>query len=207
MASSDSTTLILFAKNPDGIVKTRLASVLGMRAAQNVYQRLLTRTMEVVEASLFQRRLVMVANAADHDHFEQRLAQRPVLWEVGVQCQGDLGRRMRTALAGCVGEDSAALLIGSDLADIEASDLNEALLLLADADQCVIGPAVDGGYWAFGCRSSVPEVFEQVSWSSGAVYRQTTSQLDALGVSWHRLPTRHDIDRPHDLERFPSLLA
>jgi glycosyltransferase A (GT-A) superfamily protein (DUF2064 family) len=78
------------------------------------------------------------------------------------QGRGDLGERMRRALAGC--GPGPAVLVGSDIPAMTPARIAAAFALLGRHD-VVFGPANDGGFWLVGCRHRPPD-FGRVRWSS-----------------------------------------
>jgi rSAM/selenodomain-associated transferase 1 len=98
----------------------------------------------------------------------QRARRRQRLWPPGVpiasQGGGDLGQRMRRALAAC--PPGPAVLVGSDIPALDAHHIAEAFRLLGRCD-IVFGPAGDGGFWLVGARRcpSLPPLFGRVRWS------------------------------------------
>ncbi|MEX2366980.1 MAG: DUF2064 domain-containing protein, partial [Pseudohongiellaceae bacterium] len=101
-------------------------------------------------------------------------------------------------------ENDAALLIGSDCPGIDASYLHQALLLLDAGSDVVVGPADDGGYVLIGMREDRRSLFEEISWGTPAVFRQTLAKLQSAGLSFEILDSQADIDRPEDLARLPE---
>jgi rSAM/selenodomain-associated transferase 1 len=98
----------------------------------------------------------------------QRARRRARLWPrgvaVGSQGGGDLGTRMRRALAGC--PPGPAVLVGSDIPALTADHIADAFRLIGRHD-LVFGPAGDGGFWLVGARRCpcLPPLFGRVRWS------------------------------------------
>ena len=90
------------------------------------------------------------------------------LWPRGAAIQpqgaGDIGVRMRRALAAC--PPGPAVLIGADIPQLAARHIADAFRLLGRHD-LVFGPAADGGFWLVGARRSprLPPLFGTVRWS------------------------------------------
>jgi glycosyltransferase A (GT-A) superfamily protein (DUF2064 family) len=97
-----------------------------------------------------------------------RAVARPRLWPsaaaIAPQGKGDIGARMRRALAAC--PPGPVLLIGSDIPGIAPRHIADAFRLLGRHD-LVFGPAEDGGFWLVGARRSprLPPLFGKVRWS------------------------------------------
>ena len=89
------------------------------------------------------------------------------------QGRGDLGERMRWALAGC--PPGPAVLIGTDIPEMTAAHIAAAFKLLGRYD-VVFGPARDGGFWLVGTRHRPPG-FGRVRWSSPHALADTLANL------------------------------
>ncbi len=153
--------LVLFVRAPRlGVGKRRLARDIGDVAALR---------FERVMLGLLCRRL------GRDRRWRLRLAVTPDrtrrgrLWPRSVtivgQGGGDLGTRMRRALAAC--PPGPAVLVGSDLPEMRAAHIAAAFRLLGRHD-LVFGPAADGGFWLVGARRSprLPPLFGPVRWST-----------------------------------------
>jgi glycosyltransferase A (GT-A) superfamily protein (DUF2064 family) len=90
------------------------------------------------------------------------------------------------------------VLIGSDLPQLSAADLIEALDQLHRAP-LVLGPARDGGYWLIGLRQSSPQLFAGIDWGGDRVLTQTLTVAKRLHLDTALLAERADLDRPEDL--------
>ncbi|SMC26996.1 hypothetical protein SAMN02746041_02836 [Desulfacinum hydrothermale DSM 13146] len=193
--------LILFARHPaPGHVKTRLAKVVGSRAACDLYERLLRFNLGVLAD--FQRHW-----PETHIHVEVTPAERvPAFrkrfrlpWPVFAQEGEHLGRRMAHAFDRLFRRGySRVLLMGSDLWDVNPKDLQGAFRAL-DQAQAVLGPAQDGGFYAVGLRRPCPKAFETPHWGTSDVLQRTWDTLRAEGLATSLLNVRHDVDRQEDL--------
>jgi hypothetical protein len=65
----------------------------------------------------------------------------------------------------------------------------------------VIGPSHDGGYYLIGFRSDtfIADIFKDISWSTDAVYSETTRKLSEQGLNVCILPIWRDVDTYTDL--------
>src|SRR5215469_10040984 len=92
------------------------------------------------------------------------------------QGRGDLGIRMRRALASC--PMGPAVLVGGDIPGLTAHHVAAAFQVLGRCD-LVFGPAVDGGFWLVGARRArpLPPLFEHVRWSSQHALADTLAGL------------------------------
>lgn len=120
-----------------------------------------------------------------------------------VQQGADLGERMLHALhAALVEHAERVVLIGSDLPDLPASHISQALTALETAPLC-LGPTPDGGFYLLGLRQPLPHgIFEAVPWGSGEVLTRTLANCEASGLHPHLLPPWPDVDTLPDLQDF-----
>lgn len=194
-------TIVIFARAPElGAVKTRLAKSVGNEQALALYEAFLEDTCALTQG-LGARRVLAVAGAVDHPRIEHLAkSQRLAVEEQG---DGDLGVRMARAIAAHVGM-GPVVLIGSDSPTLPRAHLHRALDELM-ANDVVLGPSDDGGYYLIGARLPVPELFSDVRWSTPAVLATT---LGRLGTRSHALlPAWHDVDGAEDLVRLRTELA
>jgi uncharacterized protein len=192
--------LVLFVRAPAlGSGKRRLAREIGDVA---------TVRFERLMIALLLRRL-----AADR-RWRLRIAVTPDKarhharhWRRGIEAigqeGGDLGVRMRRALAAC--PPGPVVLVGGDIPALTARHVAAAFRLLGDHD-LVFGPAEDGGFWLVGARHprQLPTLFEAVRWSTPHALADTLGRLprrfsvgfaDLLedvddGEAYHRLAPR-----------------
>lgn len=157
-------TLVLFVREPRlGSGKRRLARDIGAGTAVNFERRMLAQSLRRLGRD--PRWTLRLAVTPD------RAARR---WPgATVQGEGDLGARMRRALAAC--PPGPKLLVGSDIPDLTAAHIAAAFALLGRYD-VVLGPATDGGYWLVGCRHRPPD-FWRVRWSSPHALADTLANL------------------------------
>jgi rSAM/selenodomain-associated transferase 1 len=172
-------TLILFGRAPRlGSGKSRLARDIGAVAALNFERLMLARSQRRFGRDRRWRlRLAITPN---------REARR--LGAIS-QGKGDLGARMRRAMAAC--RPGPVVLIGTDIPDLTAAHVAEAFRLLGWHD-IVFGPAKDGGFWLVGARHRMPE-FGDVRWSTGHALADVLANLPrSLSVGF--AATLDDVD-------------
>jgi rSAM/selenodomain-associated transferase 1 len=153
--------LIIFARAPAlGTGKRRLARDIGDVAAVRFERLMLARLLRRLGRD--RRWRLRIAVTPDRARHRRRLwpGRIPI---VG-QGRGDLGERMRRALADC--PPGPAVLIGTDIPALGSQHIAEAFRLLGRHD-LVFGPAMDGGFWLVGMRRSpcLPPLFGEVRWS------------------------------------------
>ncbi|MDH3335539.1 MAG: glycosyltransferase [Rhodospirillaceae bacterium] len=153
--------LVLMAKEPRiGLVKSRLASEIGIINAWNFYRFNLAR---ITNRLLDDRWHCWIAITPDSA--TKKRAIKTDGWKQIAQGTGDLGRRMLAPMQTL--PPGPVVIIGSDIPDINKQHINDAFRLLGKADM-VFGPSADGGYWLVGQRRRpvLLNPFNNVRWSS-----------------------------------------
>lgn len=172
--------LILFLRAPVlGTGKRRLAAEIGDLAALRFQRLMLARLL--CRLGRDRRWRLRVALTPDR----ARLAGVATVGQGG----GDLGVRMRRALAAC--PPGPKVLVGADIPALSPSHIAQAFRLLGQHD-VVFGPAADGGYWLVGVRHRPPE-FGKVRWSSPHALADTLANLSRR-VSVGFAATLSDVD-------------
>jgi len=196
--------LIIMAKAPEpGFAKTRLIPALGAEGAAQLANRLLIHTMQTASHThaFVQHELCLTPDRAQQA-FDDRFSEQTSTWRIQLQGDGDLGQRMQRAFARALSEHDAAVLIGTDAPSLTAQQLDQAAHDLAH-HEAVFVPATDGGYALIGLKQPMPELFNEMPWSTSAVMAVTQSRLQSIGALWHAYEPVHDIDEPADLIHLP----
>jgi len=192
--------LVLFVRAPRwGVGKRRLARDIGDAAALRFERAMLGLLLRRLARD--RRWRLRLAVTPDHARWRARLWPRGI--PVAAQGTGDLGTRMRRALAMC--PPGPAVLVGSDIPALAAHHIAAAFRLLGRHD-LVFGPAADGGFWLVGARRSphLPPLFGPVRWSGPHALADVLNNLPrrvSVGVaarledvddslSYHRLAAR-----------------
>jgi rSAM/selenodomain-associated transferase 1 len=183
--------LIIFARKPEaGKVKTRLAATIGNGRALDIYIKLLAHT-KATAAHVKCDNYVFLTEVEPNDFWGD--------FKIEIQEGETLGERMHNAfkLVFCKGY-KGVVIIGSDCPYLTPAILQEGFdkLLIHDV---VIGPTVDGGYYLLGMDKLYPKLFENKTWSTQLVYKQTINDLDVHQLSNYVLPTLIDVDEEKDI--------
>jgi rSAM/selenodomain-associated transferase 1 len=190
-----------------GKVKTRLIPVLGGEGAAALHRRLTRRAVTAALDSKLGPVTLFCTPDTRHRFF------RGLKGELGISLRsqrgGNLGERMRHAMAFALLSHTVVLLIGSDCPGIDPRYLRQAAVSLnSSGDPIVLGPATDGGYVLIGARRLDRRIFDTVPWGTGQVLEVTRARLRELGWGWRELAPLEDVDRPQDLPRLdPCLLS
>lgn len=207
----------VFAKPPaPGTCKTRLIPHLGASGAAAIANRLAQATartaaewqqsvrggavagVDSTQLWLWLAGEIGPASAAFVDGWPAGISPHP-------QVTGDLGARLTDAAsthfsAGAEG----CLLIGTDCPALTCEHLAEASRELCSHD-VVLGPAIDGGYTLIGMSRFLPELFQQMPWSTDRLLAATRRRMRDLGLRWYELQTLGDVDIAEDLPRLAPL--
>jgi rSAM/selenodomain-associated transferase 1 len=182
------------AKSPlAGRAKRRLAASVGAIPATRFYRSCLAHTL--MRLSSDRRWSTLLAVSPDSE------VSAP-FWPRGIerlpQGQGDLGRRMQRLFRRL--PPGPAIIVGSDIPAIAASDIACAFRLLGNAD-AVFGRSPDGGYWLVGLRR-IPRLlapFAGVRWSGPHALADTLGNLKGSRIAF--AATLSDVDNEEDYRR------
>jgi len=129
------------------------------------------------------------------------------LWDATIyqkrQQKGEgLGERMHHAFEqGFAAGYQQIIIMGSDLYDLNASDIEHAFLQL-DIHDYVLGPATDGGYYLLGMKTLNTTVFKDKKWGTPTVLQSTLKDLQFHSVAL--LDPRNDVDYLEDIKGIPA---
>jgi rSAM/selenodomain-associated transferase 1 len=200
MTVPDATAVVIFARAPrPGLVKTRLADLLGAEGAAGLHARLVKRTLETARAAGFRR--IELHGAPDCDDPFFRFCAGHYGVTLVSQGPGDLGARMLAAFESTLAAHARVLLVGSDCPALTARHLRQADRALRDGADAVLAPCEDGGYALIGLRHVDARLFEGIAWGGDSVAADTRARLSGLGWRWHEHETLWDVDRPEDYAR------
>jgi rSAM/selenodomain-associated transferase 1 len=199
----DKRGVILFVKLPEkGKVKSRLAQRMDEDLVLHLYENMVLDTIDTLTRGRFPFRICFTPADARDQIVAWLGNTHPSIPQTG----DNLGDRMEGAFAGVfAGEEEEAILIGSDIPGLTTAVIEEAFSALL-ANDAVIGPADDGGYYLIGFRkkSFEPGIFHDMAWSTGTVFRETMDQLHDASLKVHILPELTDIDTIEDLKTLVS---
>jgi rSAM/selenodomain-associated transferase 1 len=165
--------LVLFVRAPQlGRGKRRLAQEIGDVTTVR-FERLMLALLlrRLARDRRWRPRIAVTPNTARR-HARHR--RRGV--DVTGQGGGDLGIRMRRALAAC--PPGPVVLVGGDIPALGARHVASAFRQLGGCD-LVFGPAKDGGFWLVGARRRprLPLRFDNVRWSGPYALADTLAGL------------------------------
>jgi uncharacterized protein len=188
------TTVLVFLKYPRaGQVKTRLARDVGTEKALSVYRRLLDYTFSVTDQLDAKQFTTFAVGDPRHSipDYERLLEKHHC--RIDLQKGNDLGERLKNAFEISFAEAERTIVIGTDCADLKTTHLIDANRALEKCD-VAIGPAFDGGYYLLGTNQFLPDLFEEIPWSTERVFDLTKAKALNLGKKVHILERLVDID-------------
>ena len=195
--------VIVFVKNPvPGQVKTRLIPHLSSEEAASLYQAFLIDWCDALSAISAAHRVIAYTPPEGLDTLQTLIGGDPVyIPQHGVT----LGERLIAAARWACDQGYAKFLfVGSDSPTLPIQYVEHALDLLESRD-VVIGPSVDGGYYLIGFSRhgawlSIPTIFEEITWSTDIVFRQTLGKIQTINARLGLLPPWYDVDTPAGLQ-------
>ncbi len=198
-------TLILFTRLPrPGLCKTRLIGALGAEGACRLQQAMTQWTLRQARIAAGQRPLRIELHHAGGQQEQLQQWLGPEL-TCRRQARGDLGMRMHRALSDALNRGAPkALLIGSDVPELDAPRLLEALDLL-HRHRLVLVPAEDGGFCLIGSTGPLPAM-TGIAWGTDRALAQVLTQARKEGLEYQLTRPARDIDRPEDLRYLPPKL-
>lgn len=192
--------IIIFAKAPvPGQVKTRLQPHLSAEECADLHSSFIYDTIDITRGVEGATVILACHPGIEHPFF-QKISEAYGI-QLVKQSGADLGDRMDNAIKDVLTAGyEKVIILGSDSPDLPAGYVREGLKAL-DTKDMVIGPSSDGGYYLIGGRRMLP-VFDNIPWSSSAVFELTLEMALKHGIGFFVLPEWYDIDTWEDLQRF-----
>lgn len=178
--------LALFFKIPAlGKVKTRLAVQIGEDTALAVYKQMLNDTIT---------KMTTLQGIDLYGFYDGEIANETYPFKCYKQEGNDLGQRLNNAFKILfeIGY-SKVCVIGADSPTLPQKYIYSAFKML-DKVEVVIGPTLDGGYYLIGMKEPISALFDNISWGSDLVFKQTIKAMQCQRLTYHILPKWYDID-------------
>lgn len=195
MTASLNNVLIIFVKYPEpGFVKTRLAEKIGKDKAAYLY-RLFVEAIVARTDDIGFRRIIFCHPPEKSRGFKDWLGDNEVYSQKG----DTLGERLSNAFEVTFRKGASRVIaIGSDSPTIDKKLIIKTFKKL-ESKECVIGPALDGGYYLIGLSRLHREIFKDINWSTKDVFKETKDNLNRLRLGFSVLNKEIDIDSFDDL--------
>jgi rSAM/selenodomain-associated transferase 1 len=195
------------AKAPKaGQVKTRLVPPLSQEEAAELYRcLLLDKILQVGTLSGVDPYLAYTPA----DARAQMASLAPQDFTLIAQAGPDLGDRLHRLSAALLKRGHpGVIIIDSDTPTLPSTYLLDALDQLQNrSTDLVLGPAEDGGYYLIALKRPCLALFDDIPWSSPAVFTETLRRASAERLKVATLPSWYDVDTPNDLARLRNDLA
>jgi hypothetical protein len=112
------------------------------------------------------------------------------LW---LQGEGDLGQRIERILGRALLQAPAAIAIGADSPALTAAHL-EAALDAVQANDAVVGPSTDDGFYLLALHECRPGIFSSLPWSTSETWQALKRRMEEYGLSTAELEPLFDVD-------------
>jgi rSAM/selenodomain-associated transferase 1 len=191
--------IVIMAKEPKpGNVKTRLTPSLDPQTASRIYHSLLLDRIEQVESLKEADHFVAYFPKSSLNFFENII---PSSFSLLPQKGKDLGERLANIFNTLFKEGYERIIImDSDSPNLPSRFISEGLKMLNKAD-LVLGPCEDGGYYLVGLSSNMPQIFQEIPWSTSEVTEFTVKKAKALDKRISLLEKWYDVDTIEELKR------
>ena len=197
-ARSSVCALVVMAKAPrPGAVKTRLSPPLTpvQAAALNIcFLRDTTQHLAAIAQDYGRSAGLISYTPVGQEHLFEGLL--PEDFALVAQRGEAFGERLLAAAEDILACGySNVCLIDSDSPTVPETAFTQAIEELErTGDRIVLGPSADGGYYLIGMKRAHPEVFEQITWSTGTVAAETRQRALTAGIEVVDLPMWYDVD-------------
>ncbi len=189
--------ILIFAKAPvPGVVKTRLAPLLGVEGAAALAREMLENTFREAQA-VAGASVELCTSPEPSDASWTGILPAPVA--ATAQGDGDLGARLARAASRVIDEGDWPVLIGTDCPSLDRERLGAACRML-DQNDAFIHPTEDGGYALLALRRFSHLLFSEIAWSGAEVATETIKRLQRLGWRYSVGEVLRDIDEPADYQ-------
>ncbi len=183
-----------------GKVKVRLSHSIGAEAATNLYRMFVRDTLTTLESLEYPFHIAVYPPESQNQFVSWLGSSYQFFHQQGM----NLGKRLQNGFITMFQKEYRQVIaLASDSPDLPIEILQEAVSSLQN-QKVVIGPTSDGGYYLIGFShdSFIPEVFEDISWSTDTVFQDTMSRIESVTNQVYVLPEWADIDTKSDLRKF-----
>ena len=194
--------IIVFARLPvKGRVKTRLAKELGIDVATSFYKVCAEHTFKEI-LKFDSTQVVPFLFFSEESEIDEMRNWTKNKFRYYSQKGHDLGERMSNAFNTIFDAGYRnVILVGTDAPGISAELITDAFSQLKDYN-CVIGPSEDGGYYLMGLKQKLFYLFNEMEWSTNAVFSRTIERLKQRNHDYALMQKMIDIDTKEDLKKW-----
>jgi rSAM/selenodomain-associated transferase 1 len=196
-------TLVVIAKAPvPGFAKTRLAATVGDTAAADIAAATLLDTLDAVEATPVQARVVALTGDLDEASSSDEIRSRLAGLDTVSQRGDDFSARLANAIvdAAEVAGPRPVLLIASDTPQVTPDLLTDCAQALLKND-VVFGLARDGGWWVLGVTEpGMAECLHTIPTSRSDTGPATLEAMREKGLRVELVAELSDVDTVEDVQ-------
>lgn len=196
--------LIIFIKYPQpGFVKTRLAKDIGKENASILYRLFVEAVLSRTKDRDF-KRIIFYYPPESKNRIRNWIGQD---YDIYAQKGIDLGNRLSNAFEFTFKKGAKRVIaIGTDSPHLDKKIILKGFKELENKPS-VVGPTLDGGYYLLGLSQFHQELFQDISWGTHKVFRQTLDILKKLKIKFSLLEKELDVDTLDDLILLKNKLA
>jgi rSAM/selenodomain-associated transferase 1 len=195
-------TLVVIAKAPvAGQAKTRLAVSVGERAAADIAAATLLDTLDAVDATPVQARVVALTGDLGQASSSRQIRSRLNDLAVVEQRGDDFSARLANAIVDAAQSagPGPVVLIASDTPQVTVAMLTECAQALLETD-VVLGLARDGGWWVLGVTDPpMADCLRDIPTSTSDTGPATLEALRAKGLAVTLMDELSDVDTVDDV--------
>ena len=202
----NSNALIIFTREPEpGKTKTRMMPYLSPEQCSELHKCMLKDIAgEVSHADAD----IIVAYTGGEPLFLRSIMKEGSRFRKGAvyieQRGSGIGDRMENAISDALNMGyRKAVLIGTDIPEIEAESIDAAFAMLDAFDVC-LGPTEDGGYYLIGMKDVHHAAFDVKQYGVGTVYEETVRSMEEAALTVGAADMYADIDTPEDAAGYRS---
>jgi uncharacterized protein len=207
---TDKCAMGIMIKTPrNGFSKTRLSPPFSLEEAAGISRCFLKDTSATIQALSQEDSFVVGVAIYTPVGSEGDLGEHlPSGFKMIAQRETSFGIRLFRATQDLFSVGFAAVcLVNSDSPTLPFHYLQDlATFLKEPKDRIVIGPSLDGGYYALGLRHAHKRLFEEVTWNTDRVYGETVERSKEINLPAIPLPAWYDVDDQLSLNRLLSEL-
>lgn len=189
-------------------VKTRLAKSIGKEKAEEFYKL----SVDSIEETMLKlgketnKKITPYWSVAEKEGvLDSRWKGFNTIWTG----EGDLGERLFHVSNKLLKKHKKILIIGTDSPQVDTDILLQSIENLRNKpDNCIIGPAYDGGFYLFGTSFLIDkDIWTSTTYSKNDTLKQLIENLERENIKSHFLKTMGDVDEVGDLKSLYEILS
>lgn len=202
----NSNALIIFTREPEpGMTKTRMMPYLSPEQCSELHKCMLK---DIAKEASQANADIIVAYTGGEPLFLRSIMKEGSRFRKGAvyieQRGSGIGDRMENAISDALNMGyRKAVLIGTDIPEIEAESIDAAFAMLDAFDVC-LGPTEDGGYYLIGMKDVHHAAFDVKQYGVGTVYEETVRSMEEAALTVGAADMYADIDTPEDAAGYRS---